>query len=443
MVHTTFEYFICATALLILIPLCRKKPSLAVFAGIMCSTVLAADISLFFVGIESLGVMSALFVSFEKHSKPASTVYAYNMFASLLFLYGVLNRNSELGAWSILIACLCKSAQFPFSNWLLQATHAHTFVSIFIHCATIVGLGVICLYKFPEIFAPYSQILTATIISGLVSAIVSAVTALFETDVKKIMAMLTISSAGIMYVLCGLKYSNIAILYFTCHAFYKSIIFLIFHYYIQYYNTKDFRKFIHNHGVKVIGTLALLSALGIPPFIGSYAKLTINSLEMSLFCKISIALATLISYIVLIRLYLNCFRTPNIGEKFKFSAVWWLLTVSIPIGYLAYTNTHVDLRWKAIFEEISSIAIAFIIARKLPIKQVNIKLPQISFSWAADTVNYINKIIEKLYFSLAYKNIYKAGSYLAVLQRNDFATHVKWVFCGFIIIVIYTVFYHD
>ena len=133
MVHTTFEYFICATALLILIPLCRKKPLLAVFAGIMCSTVLATDIFLFFVGIEKLGVMSALFVSFEKHSKPALTVYAYNMFASLLFLYGILNRNTELGAWSILIACLCKSAQFPFLNWLLQATHAHTFVSIFIH----------------------------------------------------------------------------------------------------------------------------------------------------------------------------------------------------------------------------------------------------------------------------------------------------------------------
>lgn len=435
------ECLLSITILSILIPLLRIKPLLAVFAGIMCSTVLVNDIFLFFIGVELLGIMSALFVSSAKQSKATLTVYTYNIFASLLFLYGTFQQNTEVGAWCILIACLCKSAQFPFSNWLLEATHAHTFVSIFIHCATIVGIGVICLCKFPEIFAQYPQILTATITSGLISSLVLSITALFETNVKRIMAMLTISSIGIMYILCGLGHTNTTILYFICHAFYKSIVFLILHYYIQYYNNKDFRKFNHNHGAKALGTLALLSALGVPPFVGSYAKLAVNSLEMPLFCKIGILLSTLISDIVLIRLYLHCIGKSNVGEKFKFFDVWFLLIASTVIGYISYTSTYGVVKWEAILEESGIIAIAFVIARVLHIKQLVIKIPHISFVWVANTMNYLNKGIEKIYIALAYKNLYRVGSYLSVLQHNKFNVHMIWIFLGFVIVIAYIVVY--
>lgn len=431
------KYLICITILSLLIPLCNKKPLLVVFACIMCSTVFVHDIFLFFIGIELLGILSALFVSVEKQSKPALTVYAYNIFASLLFLYGILNQNTELGAWCILIACLCKSAQFPFSNWLLQATHAHTFVSIFIHCATIVGLGIICLYKFPEVFIPYPRMCSATVVSGLVSAVVFSAMALFETDIKKIMAMLTISSAGIMYVLCGLKHTDIAILYFICHAFYKSTIFLIFHYFIQYYKTKDFRKFKNNHGVKLLGTFVLSSALGIPPFIGSYTKIAIGNIEIPLSCKMGVALSILLSDTTLIRLYLKCFRTTNTGEKFNFIPVWWLLIMSLPIGYVAFTNIHGIFSWQTITEEAGIAIVALAIAYRLPVKQLDIKTPHISFVWLVNIINYVNKWIERMYIALAYKNIYRMGMYLTALHRNSFKTHVRWIFCGFIIIILY------
>ena len=411
---------------------------LFVFSVIMCITVLSQDIFIFFLGIELLGIMSAIFTAIEKCSKPALSVYAYNIFASLLFLYGILNQNTKLGEWCLLIACFCKSAQFPFSGWLLQATHAHTFVSIFIHCATIIGIAPICLYKFPSLINLYQAIT----IFGLISAVILPAFALFETNIKKIMAMLTISSAGIMIALCGLKHTDVSMVYFICHAFFKSIIFLIFSYYIDYYKSKDFRVFKNNHGTRIIGCFALLSALGIPPFIGSYAKLLVCSLQMPLFCKISITLSTLLSDVVLIHLYKHCFSRPNAGQKFKLYPVWVLLVVSLLFSVIMFTELNNKVNYYAFIEELCVIFVAYIIANKITVKQINLKIPRIPLYKVFSLTNYINRFIEHIYVAITYRNIYKTGIFLAKLHKNSFTIHVLWIFCGFLCMIIHSIIYN-
>ncbi len=418
-----------------------KMLLLFVFAIIMCGTVLTKDIILFFVGIELLGIISSIFVSIEKHTQPASCVYNYNMFASLLFLYGILNKNTEFGSWCLLTSCLCKGAQIPFSRWLLQAVHAHTFVSIFIHCVTIIGIAPICFYKFDYLFVSYHNLLTFTTILGLISAITFSVMPLFETDIKRIMAMLTISSAGIMITVCGLKYPNLGTLYFICHAFFKSIIFLMFYYYIGYYKSRDIRKFKCNHNTKILGFLALLSSLGVPPFIASYAKLAISNIDMPIYCKIGIILSTLFSDTVFIRLYLTCFKNKSIGQKFKLHPVWILSIISLPIGYIAFTILHGTIALYAIIEELLIIISSYLIAKKLPIKQINIKIPKLSFQWLINLVYFFNKFIEHAYITIVYTNPYKIGNSIAILHKNSFRAHAIWIFCGFVFLALYALIY--
>ncbi len=421
-----------------------KMLLLAIFALVMCGTVLTKNIILFFVGVELLGIISAIFVSLEKHNQSATSVYAYNMFASLLFLYGILNKNTGLGVWCLLISCLCKSAQFPFSGWLLQATNAHTFVSIFIHCATIIGIAPICIYKFNYLFSQYSELLFFTTIFGLVSAIILSLMALFEIDIKKIMAMLTISSAGIMLVACGLKHADLGLLYFICHAFFKSITFLLFYYYIDYYKTRDVRKYVCSHGTKILGLFALFSSIGISPFVGSYAKLSIDSIGMPTYCKVGVILTNTLSDAVFIRLYLTCFKNKNIGQKFKLYSVWILFIVSLPTGYIAFYNLSSTVTNHARGEMAFTIAIAYLIARLLPIKQINFKMPNMSFKWLINSIDYFNKLIEFIYFAVVYKNPYKIGNRLAILHKNSFRMHAIWIFSGFVFLVLYVLVYnHD
>ncbi|MDR3030957.1 MAG: hypothetical protein LBU35_01055, partial [Holosporales bacterium] len=133
----------------------------------------------FFVGIEAMGLISAIFVSLEKNAVENSIrTLVFNKFASLMFLMGIfliaININSfdfsvikqycESGRSSvlflptclILISVLCKGAQFPFSYWLLDAVKANIFASIIIHSATIIAVGILFIAKCYSLFESFS-----------------------------------------------------------------------------------------------------------------------------------------------------------------------------------------------------------------------------------------------------------------------------------------------
>ena len=230
--------FICfvITLLLLIISYLEHKLTnlltlLNVFICAMSIATSSSNLWTFYIALELIGILSTIFVAIEQNtSKSSQVVYIYNKFASLIFLIGCLNQHNELGVWCLLMGCLCKSAQFPFSYCLFCATDAHIIASILIHCATVLGIGIIFISKFYTIFDYYPQTYIVMGAIGLFTAIIMPIIALFQTNIKKFIACLSISSAGIMFLCCGIKQFDLSLLYFICHAFFKSALFTIFFY---------------------------------------------------------------------------------------------------------------------------------------------------------------------------------------------------------------------
>jgi len=131
----------------------------------------------------------------------------------------------------IFIGVIGKSAQFPLFNWLPDAMVGPTPVSALIHAATMVAAGVYLLIRIEVLFTP--EVLTLISITGVITAIAGAVGALFQFDIKKILAYSTISQLGFMVMAIGSGAAQGGYMHLLHHAFFKAGLFLaagaIFH----------------------------------------------------------------------------------------------------------------------------------------------------------------------------------------------------------------------
>lgn len=117
-----------------------------------------------------------------------------------------------------------KSAQFPLFTWLPDAMEGPTPVSALIHAATMVAAGVYLLVRTFHILTPDALIFIA--ITGSVTALVAALAALVQNDIKKILAYSTISQLGLMITAIGAGAPGAAFLHLFTHAFFKACLFL-------------------------------------------------------------------------------------------------------------------------------------------------------------------------------------------------------------------------
>lgn len=179
-----------------------------------------------------------------------------------------------------------KSAQFPLHVWLPDAMEGPTPVSALIHAATMVTAGVymVCRLSPLFVFAPEAQV-TVGVIGG-VTALLAALIALTQTDLKRILAYSTVSQLGLMFIALGagctgaevLPIAAIAAMFhlFT-HAFFKALLFLgagsVMHAMGNVIDIREFsglRKLMPiTHWTFLIGALALA---GIPPLSGFWSK---------------------------------------------------------------------------------------------------------------------------------------------------------------------------
>jgi NADH:ubiquinone oxidoreductase subunit 5 (subunit L)/multisubunit Na+/H+ antiporter MnhA subunit len=282
----------------------RKFGLINLFAFFMCFSVLSKNLFQFFIGIEALGIISSVFVSLEKDSiENSNKTFIFNKFASLMFMIGIFLIAANVGSFDIqtveqfcvnnktalfvptcfiLISCLCKGAQFPFSYWLLDASKANIFASILIHAVTIVAIGIILIAKCYFLFEYFPLLKNIMVISGLTTAFWLSTSALFHNNIKKIMACLTCCSAGFMFIACGLGEYSLAILYFICHAFFKSALFLSFYYviYVMAGEQNILRMGGINSVVPKVSDIVWISfatAVGFPFLVGFFAKISFMS----------------------------------------------------------------------------------------------------------------------------------------------------------------------
>ncbi len=129
----------------------------------------------------------------------------------------------------IFLGAFTKSAQFPFHFWLPNAMAAPAPVSAFLHSATMVKGGIYLLARLHPVLGGTTPWMATLVIVGAVTAIFGAVTALGQTDLKKILAYTTLTGLGIMTLLLGGETHPslvAAMTFLLVHALYKSALFL-------------------------------------------------------------------------------------------------------------------------------------------------------------------------------------------------------------------------
>lgn len=133
---------------------------------------------------------------------------------------------ANLIAFFLFFGVVGKSAQFGLHTWLPDAMEGPTPVSALIHAATMVTAGVFLTIRCSAIFEYASSMLFLVSFLGALTAFFGSTVALFQTDLKKIIAYSTCSQLGYMILACGFSLYSTSLFHFFNHAFFKALLFL-------------------------------------------------------------------------------------------------------------------------------------------------------------------------------------------------------------------------
>ena len=183
---------------------------------------------------------------------------------------------SKLRAVLLIVARFTKSAQVPFSAWLPAAIAAPTPVSALVHSSTLVTAGVYLLIRI-EIYIKIINLHWIILLFGGITLTVARITALAETDIKKIVALSTLSQLGLIIIILGINQTLITFFHLNTHAFFKSLLFIntgdIIHNTAGY---QDLRKIEHSHffrkNLSILIFVANARLIGTPLLSGFYSK---------------------------------------------------------------------------------------------------------------------------------------------------------------------------
>jgi NADH-quinone oxidoreductase subunit L len=225
---------------------------LNLFASSMLLLVLANNFLLLYVGWELVGLCSYLLIGFW-FERPAAATAAKKAFITnrvgdlgfaigvvLVFVtFGTLDYDAVFAgaggiasgtataiALLLFVGAVGKSAQIPLHVWLPDAMEGPTPVSALIHAATMVTAGVYMVARTHVLFeaSPVAGDVVAWI--GGATAIMAALIAFAQDDIKRILAYSTISQLGLMFVGVGVGAATAGIFHLVTHAFFKALLFL-------------------------------------------------------------------------------------------------------------------------------------------------------------------------------------------------------------------------
>jgi NADH-ubiquinone oxidoreductase chain 5 len=125
----------------------------------------------------------------------------------------------------IVLAAITKRAQIPFSAWLPAAIAAPTPVSALVHSSTLVTAGVYLLLRFFPLFQ-FSFIKTLLLFRAALTITISSLGALYETDLKKIIALSTLRQLGLIIIALRMEIYLLAFFHLLTHALFKASLFL-------------------------------------------------------------------------------------------------------------------------------------------------------------------------------------------------------------------------
>ncbi len=220
--------------------------------------------------IGDFGLMLAIFLIFVNFQSVN--------FSNVLQIPNSVNTGTITAICLLLfVACAAKSAQLPLYMWLPDAMEGPTPVSALIHAATMVTAGVYLVARTHVLFdmAPVALNVVAGI--GGATALFAATIALFQLDIKRVLAYSTISQLGYMFMAEGMQGYSAGIFHLVTHAFFKALLFLgagaVIH---ALEGEQDMRKMGGLWSRMRITAwtflIATLAISGIPPLAGFWSK---------------------------------------------------------------------------------------------------------------------------------------------------------------------------
>ncbi|MDR2147190.1 MAG: NADH-quinone oxidoreductase subunit L [Tannerella sp.] len=404
---------------------------LSLFTMSMIGLVVATNIFQMYVFWELVGVSSYLLIGFyyQKPEAVAASKKAFivTRFADLGFLIGILIYGFYAGTFAftpdakVLVAAgmmiplalglmfiggAGKSAMFPLHIWLPDAMEGPTPVSALIHAATMVVAGVFLVARMFPLFIVYApDVLHITAYVGAFTALLAAVIACVQTDIKRVLAFSTISQIGFMIVALGVSTSldshhgglgyMASMFHLFTHAMFKALLFL---------GAGAIIHAVHSNEMKDMGGLwkympithitflvACLAIAGIPLFSGFWSKdeILTASFEFSPVMGILMTLIAGLTAFYMFRLFYNIFWSRKYevhatvgGEHGHHGKPHEApLTMTIPLIFLAVVTLlagwidfgqfvssdglayHIHLNWAVAGASIAIAVIGILIAR--------------------------------------------------------------------------------
>jgi NADH-quinone oxidoreductase subunit L len=276
----------------------------SLFAFSMMGLVLAPNFVQLFIGWELVGLCSYLLIGYW-YTRPEAARAAVKAFwitkaADVGMLVGIVLLWRHTGTFDFLellqmadggiiplaglgVITFCiyvgasgKSAQFPFHVWLPDAMEGPTPVSALIHAATMVTAGVYLLTRTVWLFRLTPDVMEIIAWNGAFTALLAAVLACVQTDIKRVLAYSTVSQLGYMMAAIGAGFASDGFLHLLTHGIFKALLFLGAGAVIHAVGTNDIfrmgglaRKMPQTAIVFLVGTLSLA---GVPFFAGFFSK---------------------------------------------------------------------------------------------------------------------------------------------------------------------------
>lgn len=124
------------------------------------------------------------------------------------------------------VAALTKRAQYPFRSWLPAAMAAPTPVRALVHSSTLVTAGIFLIIRLCYNIPLSEEIKSLLLFVGAITCLLGGWAATYENDIKKIIALSTLSQLGVMVFSLGLGFPNLALFHLYTHALFKALLFL-------------------------------------------------------------------------------------------------------------------------------------------------------------------------------------------------------------------------
>ena len=224
---------------------------LNLFIFAMLNLILGDNMAVMFLGWEGVGACSYFLIGFwyedmvkamaAQKAFIANRIGDFCMLVAMFMIFDTVGSlqfdeiinfswagNDHAGWIALLLfgAATGKSAQIPLFVWLPDAMAGPTPVSALIHAATMVTSGIYLIARLSELFLASPMVMSFVCLIGAATAIMAALIAIAQNDIKKVLAYSTVSQLGFMFMALGAGAFTTAIFHVMTHAFFKACLFL-------------------------------------------------------------------------------------------------------------------------------------------------------------------------------------------------------------------------